>query len=340
MYRKTHVLVDRTGYVIGVLVAPPLPGEKWKTVHEKAAAKLREAREKMRFPTGAYEHRRSFDDNEGFPTDTRGYAFGGGMGSVGNVKSSSAHNTQIMDEVCADPDVLRMVTYPIPPFQALCHPIYSDYRNNKHALLRQHPGLKRVFPRSPFAATTFNLGPFSVSPPHADRGNKADGFCLIGALGTFDADKGGHIVLWDYNLIIHFPAGCSVLIPSAVVTHSNTPIQDGEERFSIIQYSAGGLFRWAANGFKSDLAWAATATEEDLARREAARQARWATALQKFSRWKDVKVGNYMGRSRVEVWADAEAGDISDLTDFESEGEEGGGDEEGEERFPKKVRLA
>ncbi|KAJ7673497.1 hypothetical protein B0H14DRAFT_2424000, partial [Mycena olivaceomarginata] len=47
-------------------------------------------------------------------------------------------------------------------------------------------------------------------------------------------------------LIIRFPAGCSVLIPSAVVTPSNTPIQAGEERYSIIQYSAGALFRWVA----------------------------------------------------------------------------------------------
>ncbi|KAJ7638283.1 hypothetical protein FB45DRAFT_717479, partial [Roridomyces roridus] len=91
---------------------------------------------------------------------------------------------------------------------------------------------------------------------HADHINKADGFCLIRALGNFDADKGGHIVLY-YDLVIRFPVGCSILIPSAVVTHSNTPIQAMEERFLMIQYSAGGLFRWAANGFKSDLAWAA-----------------------------------------------------------------------------------
>jgi hypothetical protein len=98
-------------------------------------------------------------------------------------------------------------------------------------------------PLSLFAAVTVNLGPASVSPPHTDGANKADGMCLIGALGSFDAEKGGHIVCWDYNLIIQFPAGCSVLIPSAVVTHSNTPIQEGEERYSIIQYSAGTLFR-------------------------------------------------------------------------------------------------
>ncbi|KAJ7822683.1 hypothetical protein B0H14DRAFT_2370619, partial [Mycena olivaceomarginata] len=154
---------------------------------------------------------------------------------------------------------------------------------------------------------------------HTDAGNKADGMCLIGALGNFDADKGGHLVCWDYNLIVRFPAGCSILIPSAVVTHSNTPIQDGEDRFSLIQYSAGGLFRWIANGFRSDLAWAASASAAGLARREEDRKSRWRTALKKFALWKDVKVKNFSGRGRVEVWDEGDVADFSDLTEDETE---------------------
>ena len=33
------------------------------------------------------------------------------------------------------------------------------------------------------------------------------------------------------------------------MTHGNTPIGEGETRFSIAQYAAGGLFRWVAYGF-------------------------------------------------------------------------------------------
>ncbi|KAJ7886147.1 hypothetical protein B0H14DRAFT_2252373, partial [Mycena olivaceomarginata] len=65
--------------------------------------------------------------------------------------------------------------------------------------------LHRTFARSPFTAVTANLGPISVSPPHTDGSNKADGMCLIGALGAFDTDKGGHLVCWDFDLIIQFP---------------------------------------------------------------------------------------------------------------------------------------
>ncbi|KAJ7717096.1 hypothetical protein B0H14DRAFT_2412768, partial [Mycena olivaceomarginata] len=226
----------------------------------------------------------------GFPAASYGFAFGGGRETVGNIKAPSAKNAAAMEELLNQPSVVRMATYPIPHFQALCYPIFANYHTTKQTLLRRNSALRRTFTRSPFAAVTVNLGPVSVSPPHADFGNKADGMCLIGALGAFNADQGGHLVCWDYDLIVRFPPGCSILIPSAVVTHSNTPIQDGEERFSLIQYSAGGLFRWVNNGFQSDCSWLESATAEDIEQREAERKARSGGALKNFSLWKDVKV--------------------------------------------------
>jgi hypothetical protein len=216
------------------------------------------------------------------------------------------------------------------PFQSLCYNIFADYHTTKQTLLQKNPRLHRTFPCSPFTAVTVNLGPVSVSPPHTDFANKADGMCLIGALGRFDPDKGGHLVLWDYDLIVRFPPGCSILIPSAVVTHSNTPIQAGEERFSLIQYCAGGLFRWVANGFQTDLSWRASATAEDVVNREEERKMRCAHALKKFTRWKDVKVRNYSGKARLDVWHTGDVEDFSDYTEDESEEEH---------RPAKKVRL-
>ncbi|KAJ6448524.1 hypothetical protein C8R45DRAFT_850264, partial [Mycena sanguinolenta] len=312
-------ILDRNGYIIGSLIAPPTSPTKWAIVVDAATAAIRDTRDKMLFPSAAFYHRRA--TGEGFPTAAVGFAFGGGRGAVGNIKPTSATNAAVMDDVLADKSVGRMATFPISAFQALSYHIFHDYHEMKNTALRQHPQLRRTFPRSPFAALTINLGPASVSPPHVDGGNKADGMCLITALGDFDPDKGGHVVLWDYNLIIRFPPGCACLIPSAVVTHSNTPIQEGEDRFSLIQYSAGGLFRWLANGGQSDLDWLAGATPEDMARREEERKAHCAAALAKFSRWKDVKVGNYTGRARLEVWQTGELADFSNYTE-ESKGEE------------------
>ncbi|KAJ7881317.1 hypothetical protein B0H14DRAFT_2182725, partial [Mycena olivaceomarginata] len=104
--------------------------------------------------------------------------------------------------------------------------IFADYHATKQTLFQKNPHLRCTFTCSPFAAVTANLGPISVSPPHADFGNKADGMCLIGALGDFNADQGRHLMCRDYNL--RFPPGSSILIQSTVITYSNTPIQDGD----------------------------------------------------------------------------------------------------------------
>ncbi|KAJ6451456.1 hypothetical protein C8R45DRAFT_769811, partial [Mycena sanguinolenta] len=256
---KPYILVDRKGYAIGMLISPPVPGEEWADVVARVTAAFCRARDKMTFPADAYQHRHA--SGEGFPTAAAGFAFGVGRQSVGNIKATSARNAAAMDELMADPSVARMATYPIresrlfldPSFltlarpavmQATCYPIFAEYHRTKQTLMKEYPHLCPTFARSPFAAVTANLGPISVSPPHLDGNNKADGMCLIGALGSFNPDVGVHIVLWDYNTIIRFPPGCSSLIPSAVVTHSNTPIAENEERFSLIQYSAGSLFRW------------------------------------------------------------------------------------------------
>ncbi|KAF7367661.1 hypothetical protein MSAN_00829800 [Mycena sanguinolenta] len=309
---ESHVLVDCHGRSIGLLVGVP---EMFADVIEAASDACRAAREKMLFPASAYIHRRA--SGPGFPTSTRGFGFGTGRQTVGNYKACSRTNEAAMGELLANDAVNRAATFPIPAFQAVCWNIFSDYHATKQTLLNQNPGLHRTFERSPFAAVTANLGPFSVSPPHTDGANKADGMCLITALGRFNADKGAHLVLWDYNFIIRFPAGCSAFIPSAVVTHSNTPIADDEERFSLVQYSAGALLRWVDNGFKSDLTWMASATPADLARREENRKARCAAALKKFSLWKDVKVKNFSGRGRVEVWDQGDIADFNDLTEEE-----------------------
>ena len=63
-------------------------------------------------------------------------------------------------------------------------------------------------------------------------------------LGDFDPTKGSHLVLWECKLVIEFPPGSTILIPSAIITHSNVPIQAGEKRYSVTQYATGVLFRW------------------------------------------------------------------------------------------------
>ena len=121
-------------------------------------------------------------------------------------------------------------------------------------LYERHPHLTPIFPGSVFACATFNFGPRVICNPHRDGLNLAYGWCAVTALGSFDHTKGGHLILPELRLAIQFPAGSTLFIPSAIFTHYNLPIAEGEARSSFTQFSAAGIFRWIAYGFqkKSD----------------------------------------------------------------------------------------
>ncbi|KAH9920702.1 uncharacterized protein B0H18DRAFT_1086333 [Fomitopsis serialis] len=107
--------------------------------------------------------------------------------------------------------------------------------------LLQHADVKRMaafgsaqFSRSVFACTTFNFGPRTCTLDHRDCGNLPFGWCAISALGDFDPQQGGHLVLWDLKLVIEFPPG---LQPSAAYYSS----LDAIEREEVSQRSVA---RW------------------------------------------------------------------------------------------------
>jgi hypothetical protein len=88
--------------------------------------------------------------------------------------------------------------------------------------------------------------------------------------------------LWDLKLVIEFPAGALILLPSATLAHSNVPVADGQERISFTQYTGGGLFRWIDNGGRT----AEQLQREDpaeYARVMARRESRWEEGLSYFS---------------------------------------------------------
>lgn len=86
---------------------------------------------------------------------------------------------------------------------------------------------------------------------HTDAANLRFGWCGITALGTFDPNCGGRLVLWEAHRVVDFPPGSTILIPSAAVINSNVPIRHGVRRYSFTQYTAGAIFRWVEFGFQT-----------------------------------------------------------------------------------------
>jgi len=64
-------------------------------------------------------------------------------------------------------------------------------------------------------------------------------------------EEGSHLVLWEAGLVIKFPPGSMILIPSAILMHLNIPIPKGSTHYSITQYTTRGLFRWVDHGEKT-----------------------------------------------------------------------------------------
>ncbi|KAJ7924743.1 hypothetical protein B0H13DRAFT_2229941 [Mycena leptocephala] len=146
--------------------------------------------------------------------------------------------------------------------------LHGHYHSTMEALYNRFPHLPRNYDEftSVFAAATFNFGPWTITFPHLDFANLAwDGF---------DPDKGGHLILWDLRLVIRFPPGSTILIPSAILRHSNVAIQQGETRYSFTQYTAAGIFRYVYNGFPRMRRWS-----------RKYRKMRWLEGMKMYSKW-------------------------------------------------------
>ncbi|KJA13139.1 hypothetical protein HYPSUDRAFT_151906, partial [Hypholoma sublateritium FD-334 SS-4] len=167
--------------------------------------------------------------------------------------------------------------------------LHNYYAENFDALLHSHPNLERNFDNSIWAAAAFNFGPRTCSLKHRDFANLPFGWCSITALGDFDPTKGGHLVLWDLKLVIEFPPGSTILLPSAAIAHSNTAIRRRETRCSFTKFTAGGLFRWTAHEGQRDTDYFRGMSKEDMDRVASENAARCKFGLSLFSTFDEIR---------------------------------------------------
>ncbi|KAJ7747603.1 hypothetical protein B0H14DRAFT_2636745 [Mycena olivaceomarginata] len=271
-FRLTIPVVDRQHRVVITLGGMPRDRAGWKTVTDGAAALLCEPMNG--FTTVAPLTR--------FPP----WRAAGHQTEPGELHNNVA-NTQVTDELLAHPCFRCLALFANILF-AIWAPILFAYYTTQMALLAAWKPMCRNFAGSVFAACTFNFGPRAICAAHLDYANLLWGWCAITALGDFDPDLGGHLILWDLRLVIRFPPGSTILIPSAVIRHSNVPVRTHEYRASFVQYTAGGLFRWVRNGFKTDQNWERSASKEEKKVREEENQRQWEEGMKIYSVLEDL----------------------------------------------------
>ncbi|KAF8177172.1 hypothetical protein K438DRAFT_1770269 [Mycena galopus ATCC 62051] len=255
-------IIDRRRRVVAVMGGSPRDNEAWKTVTDGAFALLHARLAQIRLPDDRLHHRRT---QESFPALARGWSHSGGQTEPGELRNNVT-NTRLTDELLAHEFL-----------QHLAH-----FANGEPACGSPFRFVIVLF-AIVFAACTFNFGLRAVCVPHLDFTNLAWGWCAITALGHSDPDFGDHLILWDLGLVISFPPGSTILILSALIHHSNVPIRAHEQHTSFMQYTAGGLFRWVRNGFKTDEAWFATVSGPEKAERAAEEKVQWEHGMNMLS---------------------------------------------------------
>ena len=66
----------------------------------------------------------------------------------------------------------------------------------------------------------------------------------------YDPIKRGHLILFNFGLVIQFHPGSTLLILSGTICHGNIAIQPHKTRQSFTQYCPGGLLCWITYRFQ------------------------------------------------------------------------------------------
>ncbi|KAF8163730.1 hypothetical protein B0H34DRAFT_696626 [Crassisporium funariophilum] len=236
-------LVDDRGLIYAVLAGRPYDSSYAKDATISYEA-IRQAGERTAFHHSETKHRRG-----NFPALAVGISYGNGQGFVKRLNLGV--HTDMMDDILKNDSIKRMAAYADSAFSVWAPRLYRHYRMHMEKL-EGRTGITCNFVGSIFACATINFGPRVCTFKHRDSLNLPFGWCAILALGKFDPTLGGHLILWDTKTVIEFPPGSTILIPSATMSHSNVPVQERESRVSFTQYTAGGIFRYVDNDFRTE----------------------------------------------------------------------------------------
>ncbi|KAJ6488302.1 hypothetical protein C8R47DRAFT_978900 [Mycena vitilis] len=269
--REERPVLDAAYRVVAVIGGMPDP-DFMANIHDPAVEAMESARSQASISEEQQSHRRGV-----FTQLTAGISFGGGQVRPGAI------NTAVLCSLLSNDTLIRLAGFATALLAEWAPNPFSFYVEYMGRFHRHYPDLHCPFANGIFSACTFNLGPRTCALGHRDFVNFALGWCPIIAFGDFDYKKGGHLILWDCKLIIEFPPGCTILIPSATVFHSKIPIAPHEHRYSFTQYTAGGLFRWVERGFKSEEDYFASLSAEGRREEKILGRQRAAAAADMFS---------------------------------------------------------
>ncbi|KAF9076439.1 hypothetical protein BDP27DRAFT_1357898 [Rhodocollybia butyracea] len=240
---------------------------------EDAANLIRETRPDASFTGKGIDNRRG-----NFGNLNAGVAHGGGRTRPANVVNEEA-NAAVIDTLINSAPFQRLSGY-----ATAGHRDYTSIAVCSLSVFSQATTLLSAFSTTvQWPQRRLIFGPRTVCLPHIDFGNLPFLWCWIWSLGWFNWRKGGHLVLWDFKLVIEFPPGTAIAIPSGICRHGNTRVGKNEIRYSFTQYSSGGNFRWVDHGFQTEEKYRASMTAKEAEDERIRKKGRWKMGLNLFS---------------------------------------------------------
>ncbi|KAF7373695.1 hypothetical protein MSAN_00580500 [Mycena sanguinolenta] len=152
-----------------------------------------------------------------------------------------------------------------------CNAAFLALQAQKSEFLKYNADAMYPCDSSVFSAATFEFGgPHCRNTPTGapDRFHAAT-WSVLTSLGRYVPLSGGHIIFWDLGLVVTFPPGASILIPTGVIRYSFIKFRPGEHRYSLLQWAGTGISRWFQNGHHMDNDFAMQATRVEHEVREA-----------------------------------------------------------------------
>ncbi|KAJ8088949.1 hypothetical protein PM082_014196 [Marasmius tenuissimus] len=282
---KTMILLMKDQRILVVFVGRP-KDKAWVGVSQRVADRMQRHRAQAR------RYKKKKNRRGRYEVIACGVTLGMGMKKPTVQKQPNAGSAAFAQELLDNEDVKRIVGVGSSAFSTWLPDLYQSYVENQSELFQFDSSLKFPFDKSTFAATTFNLGPQTVTINHTDYHNRSDGFCAITLLSPttrgFEYTKGGHLILWDLGVVVEFPPCTTALLPSAILRHSNTVIGKGEQQSSLTQYTAGSLFCWVEHGFRCETSFYAGLNKTELDSELEKDTCRWENAANNFAYFDDL----------------------------------------------------
>ncbi|KAJ3913716.1 hypothetical protein F5877DRAFT_51850 [Lentinula edodes] len=227
----------------------------WLKNAERLDKLLLQAHQSLQFPKHAQPPRRGDYDSLSV-----GYSHGQGQLHPMNF-AVSKHNHPILQALLESPEINRVARFMDHNLELYFPKVHRLLTNLTEVLLGiEGLRLKRVFKDCCYAASQLNFSR-AATDPHLDFMNAFFLCCSIWNGGRFDYKRGGQFIMWSLGIVVEFPPGAGILVPSASVTHANVPIGPEEHRHSVTFFTAARILCWYFNGFMNDNQFLAQASE-------------------------------------------------------------------------------